>query len=281
MKIRVVFYGTSAFAVPALEALSRDARFELIGVVTQPDRPAGRKGELTKPPIKISAETLNLPVLQFESVKDDASFTALQKLGGDVAVVASFGQIIPQRLLDVYPHGAVNVHGSILPEYRGASPVAAAIRDGKTETGVTIMLMDAKMDHGPILSIAKEPILADDTTETLLSRLAMLGATVLPDVLAKFVAGEVTPIEQDHAKATSVKLLTREDGRLDLHRPAVELERLVRAMTPWPGTFFEQNGKRIKVLKAKVEGDAFLPIEVQPEGKKPMSYEDYQRGHRD
>jgi methionyl-tRNA formyltransferase len=281
MKLLVVFFGTSAFAVPALVALARDARFEVIGVVTQPDRPAGRKGEITKPAMKLTAETLGLPVFQFESVKDDASFDELKKIGGDVAVVASFGQIIPQRLLDVYPHGAVNIHGSILPEYRGASPIAAAIRDGKTETGVTIMLMDAKMDHGPILSIAKEPILPDDTSESLTVRMAMLGATVLPDVLAKYVAGEIKPIEQDHSKATGVKLLTREDGRLDLNRPAVELERLVRAMTPWPGTFFEQDGKRVKVLKARVEGDAFIPIEVHPEGKKPMSYEDYQRGRRD
>ncbi len=281
MKIRVVFYGTSAFAVPALEALARDARFDVIGVVTQPDRPAGRKGELAKPAMKIAAEALMLPILQFERVKDDASYDALKNLGGDVAVVASFGQIIPQRLLDVYPHGAVNIHGSILPEYRGASPITAAIRDGKTETGVTIMLMDAKMDHGPILSIAKEPILADDTAESLTPRMAMLGATILPDVLAKHVAGEIKPIEQDHSKATGVKLLTREDGRLDLTRPAVELERLVRAMTPWPGTFFEQDGKRIKVLKARVEGDAFIPLEVQPEGKKPMTYADYQRGRHD
>lgn len=291
--VRVVFYGTSSFAVPSLEALAQDGRVSVIGVVTQPDRPAGRKGEPAKPAVKVSAEAFGLPVFQYESLKSVAVLDELQKLGGDVAVVASFGQIIPQNILDVYPHGAVNVHGSILPEYRGASPIAAAIRDGRTETGVSIMVMDAQVDHGAVLSIASEPILNDDTAESLTKRLAVIGARVLPDVLADYVADKIKAKPQNHDKATFVKLLSREDGRLDPSKQtAEEMERLVRAYFPWPGTFIERDGKRLKILEARLGKEEGVPvitgsdgkelslIKVQPEGGKPMSGVEYMRGRK-
>ena len=231
-----------------------------------------------------------MSVLQPESVKTDEAFDELKKLDAEAAVVASYGQIIPQRVLDLYPKNMINVHASLLPDYRGASPINAAIRDGQAKTGVTIMLMDAKMDHGPVLKLAELDIKPDDTTASLTPRLADFGATVLPDVLTDYLEGKIKPVEQDHDKATFVKILNREDGRLDPAKPAVELERLVRAMDPWPGTFIDHEGKRLKVLKAQVgEAEGYPILEttdgklslliVQPEGKKPMDGADYKRGH--
>lgn len=303
MKTPVVFYGTSPFAVPSLEALVRDERFEIVCVITQPDRPAGRKGDLAKSAIKLAAERHGLRIEQPENLKTDECVEAFQTIGGELGVVASYGQIIPQRVLNLYSKQMINVHASLLPEYRGASPINAAIRDGKDETGVTIMIMDAKMDHGPMLAMAAEPIREDDTTATLTPRLAELGATLLLATLPGYLDGSIKPVEQDHDKATFVKLLAREDGELDSTKSAVELERLVRAMDSWPGTYFEYEGKRLKVLKASIGPDTDKPVgtlfvvndelclacvsrsslrlnEVQPEGKKAMPGSAFLRGAR-
>ncbi len=300
--IRVLFYGTSSFAVPILSTLAQDERFALVGVVTQPDRPVGRHAEVQASPIKERALELKLPVLQFETVKSDEAFEALQKVEADVAVVASFGQIIPNRVLTLPAHGMVNVHGSLLPAYRGSSPIAAAIKNGDTETGVTIMQMDDKMDHGPTLAFAKEAILPTDTTSSLEKRLAILGAKTLPDILFQYVNGTIKPTEQDHTKATVVKLLSREDGQIDWTQNADALERQVRAFCPWPGTFTLVDGKRLKIFKTMI-GQTFdlasgsqvidegLPaivcgdhralrlVEVQPEGKNLMDGSAYLAGH--
>lgn len=290
--IRVIFFGTSSFAVPSLKRLADDPRFHLVAVVTQPDRPVGRHAALTQSPIKQTALALGLNVLQFEKIKSDDAFEALQKIPADIAVVASFGQIIPQRVLDLYPHGMVNVHGSILPKYRGASPIAAAIRDGETETGVTIMRMDAELDHGPIMATAKEPIRPDDTAGTLHDRLAELGARILPDALVNHVEEIIAPRIQDHAQATFVKLLSREDGLIDWSKPAAEIERLVRAYDPWPGTYTMVDGKRLKILKAALgtiegyptktagDGNLLTLLRVQPEGKPSMDGRDFLHGNK-
>ncbi len=291
---RVVFYGTSLFSLPSLEALALDPTLSIVGVVTQPDRPAGRQGTLTAPPVKVTAERLGLPVFQFEQVKSDEAYEVLKTLQADVAVVASFGQIISQRVLDLYPRGVLNVHPSLLPAYRGAVPMNAAIRDGLTETGITIMLMDALMDHGPILAQMKTEIFPTDTTETLSERLSKTSASFLVQTLHAFLEGAVTPQEQDHAAATFVKLLSREDGKIDLSKSAIEIERLVRAYTPWPGTSIEYKGKKLKVLKVHVgtelktdelavacdDGSILVLDEVQPEGKKPMPGKAFLRGLR-
>ncbi|MCC6563502.1 methionyl-tRNA formyltransferase [Candidatus Uhrbacteria bacterium] len=291
MKYKIVFYGTSPFAVPSLEALAADGRFEILGVVTQPDRPAGRKGEMQKPAVKIAAENLGLAVVQPERVKTDEAFEILKALGGEAAVVASYGQILPQRVLDLYSKGMVNVHASLLPEYRGASPINAAIRDGRAKTGITIMLMDAQMDHGATLAMAEESIQPDDTTAILTPRLAELGARILPETLIGYFEGSIKPVEQTHDQATFVKILNREDGKLDGLPTATDMERLVRAMDPWPGTFIEHKDKRLKVLKAKTghmdgypviqaaDGSELTLLTVQPEGKKPMDGADFVRGH--
>ncbi len=301
--IPVVFYGTSPFAVPSLEALARDGRFSILAVVTQPDRPAGRKGHLAKPAVKIAAERLRLRIEQPGSLKSDDAYELLTSVGGEVAVVASYGQIIPQRVLDLYSKGMVNVHASLLPAYRGASPINAAIRDGRDLTGVTIMIMDAKTDHGPILAQAAEPIRPDDTTATLTPRLADLGARLLLGTLPGYLDGSTKPVGQDHGRATFVKLLAREDGRLDPGKSATELERLVRAMDPWPGTYLEYDGKRLKILKAALGpntdrqpgslytenaelhlacagGTSLTLLTVQPEGKTPMEGAAFARGAR-
>jgi methionyl-tRNA formyltransferase len=302
--IRVLFFGTSSFAIPILETLVKDPRFLVTHVVTQPDKPSGRHGTLTKPPIKETAEKLGLAVLQFESVKTDEAFDALRTLTIDVSVVASFGQIIPDRILSIASHGAVNVHASILPTYRGASPIAAVIAHGEKETGITIMKMDAKMDHGPVLEIKKEPIASDDTSETLGKRLAELGAHTLPDVLIAYVAGSLAPVEQDHTKATFVKLLTREDGKLDWTKTAKGIEHLVRAYNPWPGTYAMFEEKRLKILRAQIgpetklepgtpfvhegqpaiacaEGTTLVLTTVQPEGKNAMAGKAFLVGHKE
>lgn len=310
MSIHLLFFGTSSFAVPSLKALANDPRFSILAVVTQPDRPVGRHAELQAPPAKKTAHELGLPVVQFETVKNDEAYEALLKYGSasspqsgaDIAVVASFGQIIPERVLTLTKHGMINVHASILPKYRGASPINEAIKQGDTETGVTIMKMDARLDHGPILKIATEPIREDETTATLEPRLAKLGADMLTDTIADYIAGKIQPTEQNHDAATKVNLLKREDGKIDWTRPAQEIERIVRAYDPWPGTFTIIDGKRVKILATKIGGTSEkLPtspvtddgypaivcgdkkivrlIKVQPEGKQPMDGKAFLAGH--
>jgi methionyl-tRNA formyltransferase len=267
---KIVFYGTSAFAVPALRALAKDGRFSIAAVVSQPDRPVGRHAEMTQTPVKAAALELGLPV-----------FTELPEQEFDAAVVASYGKIIPQSELDRAPHRFINIHASLLPKYRGASPIREAIKKGDAETGVTIMEMDAKMDHGPVLKIETLPIDSTDTTPTLTDKLADLGASMIGDALEGVLNGSLKPVEQDHAAATFVKLIKKEDGLIDpaVTDPALVL-RLIRANDPWPGTFFMKDGKRVKIISAHIENDALVLDVVQPEGKRPMSWADFLRGNR-
>lgn len=304
MAYRIAFFGTASFSVPLLEGLVRDPRFEVVALVTQPDRPAGRKGTLTPPATKVAAQALQIPVYQFESVKTQDALQRIKSLQADVFAVASFGQIMPQQLLDMAPRGAINFHWSLLPRYRGASPIQGALLQGDAVTGATIMLMDAKMDHGAILSAFEEPISDQDTADTLYHRLGQKGSSLFPQVIADYLEGRITPREQDHDQATFVKLLCRDDGRLDPHLSAVDLERRVRAYQPWPGTYLEFQGKRLKVLRAQLgpqtplspstpfrhhllpaiackDHTSLLLLEVQPEGKGPMRGEDFLRGRSD
>lgn len=268
---KIVFFGTSSFAVPALRTLASDPRFSIVEVITQPDRPVGRHAEMTPTPVKQAALELDLPVHE-----------ALSGTPFDAAVVASYGKIIKQVVLDLAPHRFLNIHASLLPKYRGASPIREAIKNGDTETGVTIMEMDAGMDHGPILSVHKEPILKDDDTPALTERLAMLGAAVIGDVLAGVIDGTIKPVPQDETQATYVKLLKREDGKVDLDTMSPEqIERLIRANRPWPGTYLEKNGKRLKILEAHLDNGTLVFDTVQPEGKTAQSWAAFLRGNRD
>jgi len=234
---KIAFFGTSDFAVPILERLKADGDFSVVEVVTQPDRPAGRKRALTAPPVKRAAEALGLPVWQPETLKDEAAFERLSKLGVDAFVVVAYGKILPKRLLDLPPFGGVNVHGSVLPFYRGASPISAAIAAGEKETGVTIMKMDEKMDEGPVLAIKRIPVEDEDTTDTLSRRLSDLAAELIAPTMKLYLEGNLQPAPQDHSKASYTKILDREDGRVDWTKGAVELERFARAMRPWPEAF--------------------------------------------
>jgi methionyl-tRNA formyltransferase len=301
--VRTLFFGTSEVALPSLEALAQDQAFAIVGIVTQPDRPAGRKQTLEASPVKELALKLGLPVLQFEQVKEPSVIQSLKDLNPTLGVVVSFGQIIPQALLDLFPLGVINVHPSLLPKYRGASPMAAAIAAGETMTGVSIMKMDALMDHGPVYHRIESPVLPTDTTPILSSRLSKEGASLLLKTLHELIENPRLPSEeQDHAKASIVRRYRKEDGLLDWQRPAAFLERLVRAFVPWPGTYTTIDEKRLKILESAVgpttelepetrfitpdgqpavacgDGKSLILTLVQPEGGKAMDGTTFLRG---
>jgi methionyl-tRNA formyltransferase len=245
---RIIFMGSPEFALPTLAALA--AQFPVVGVVTQPDRPAGRGRELTPPPVKALAGELGLPVIQPERLKDLAAMQRLQTWAPDVIIVAAFGQILRPAVLDLPRFGCVNVHASLLPRWRGAAPIQAAILNGDAETGITIMRMDPGVDTGPILSQQTLPISPDDTGASLSQRLADLGADLLIETLPDYLNGDIQPRPQGDADATYAPMLKKDDGRLDFSRSAEWLARQVRAYHPWPGTFMLWEGQPLKVLKA-------------------------------
>lgn len=232
--IRLVYFGTPAYAVPCLRRLAGDAGFDVALVVTQPDRPAGRGRHLQPPPVKEAALELGLPVWQPESLRTPADRQPIVDAGADLFVVAAYGQVFGGKSLAIAPRGVVNLHASILPAYRGASPIAAAIAAGDAETGVALMLVERGLDAGAVVSIARTPIGADDTTERLTARLANLGAELAARDIPRWLAGEVTPAAQDSALATYARPLVKADGWLDWREPAAANERRVRAMWPWP-----------------------------------------------
>jgi methionyl-tRNA formyltransferase len=250
---RTVFMGTPDFAVPSLEALF-EGPDEVVAVVTQPDRPSGRGQKMQPPPVKAAAETRGVPVLQPERIRGEkgAAFRErLAALAPDLVVVAAFGQILPQEVLDLPPAGCINVHASLLPRWRGASPIQWAIAEGDAETGICIMEMEAGLDTGPVIHRRVEAIGPDDTGGTLHDRLARLGATALREALDLIRRGEARPEPQDDAASTYAPMLKREDGRLDFDAPAEVLDRRIRAFQPWPGAFTTLEGKLLKVQRAE------------------------------
>lgn len=312
MPYKIVFFGTSNFSVPFLQALIDDPRFEISGVITKPDTPVGRHQTITQPPIKILALSQGIPVYQFQKIKTPDTYQVLSDLQKnediDAYVVVSYGKIIPQTILDLPKRGVINAHGSLLPKHRGASCVQSAIASGDTKTGVTIMLMDADMDHGDILAYREVDVTPDQTGGQLHDLLAELGGAALPDVLDAYLKGKITPQAQNHDQATYCKLLTREHGKIDWAMSADAIANLIRAYHPWPGTWSEWQGKRHKIIRATLAdpsdtlsvkqnqigqlatdrnnlfvlcGDGrFLEIlELQPEGKKIMCSKTYLAGH--
>jgi len=267
---RVVFLGTPSFGVPVLEALVR--HHEVVAVVTQPDRPAGRgRQRLEAPEVKRAAQRLGLRVLQPANLRRDRQVLAeLSAARADVFVLAAFGQILRQEVLDIPPYGCIGVHASLLPRWRGAAPIAAAILHGDRETGVTLMRTDAGMDTGDIIAQRALPIAPDDTTATLSERLADLGADLLVEVLPRWLAGEIEPRPQDDARATYAPVISRQDARIDWGRPVVEVDRLIRAYTPWPGAYTTVDGQMLKVVRAHPFGGkigAVAPGTVVAAGK--------------
>ena len=294
--------GSPDFAVPVLDALAKAV--SIVAVVTQPDRPAGRGMSLTPPPVKTLALKYNLPVFQPIKINTDESFKTLQDYAPDLIVVAAYGQILKKRILDLPRFGCINVHASLLPRWRGASPIQNAILAGDTQTGVTIMQMDIGMDTGDMIAQKSLPIAASDTSTSLSNTLSESGAAFLLEILPDYLSGKIKPIPQPQEGITYAHLIQKQEGELDVFTAtAEELERKIRAFDPWPGTFIMINQNRLKVLKASVKptGNAepserrningfpaigtksgWLILEiVQPAGKKAISGEQYLRGARD
>jgi len=300
--MRVLFIGTGDIGLPSLEWLLSTPKHSVVGVVTQPDKPVGRKQVLTPPQIKVRALAAGLTVMQ--PLKIRHAVEELKAFNADVAIVVAYGQILSRAVLDVPPLGCLNVHTSLLPRHRGAAPIQAAIRDGDTETGVTIMFMDEGLDTGDILLMHRMPIAADDTGGSLHDKLAQKAPEALEAALDLLASGHPPREKQDESKVTHVRKLTRQDGRLDWTRPAIELDRLVRAFTPWPGTSCMLKDTQMKIHQAQVIanadvcpspgtivsanadgilvscGNGLLNLnEVQIEGGRRLSAADFLRGH--
>ena len=291
--------GSPEFALPGLRALADT--YDVVGVVTQPDRFSGRGRELKAPPVKTLANELGIPVIQPEKLRQPEAMEQLKNWSPELIVVAAFGQILRPDVLNLPRFGCINVHASLLPRWRGAAPIHAAILHGDEETGVTIMKMDAGLDTGPILSQKPIRLTRDDTTGTVSETLSQLGADLLMETLPEYLSGRLQPIPQPDEGATYAPMLKKEEGRLDFTRPAEELERTVRAFNPWPGAIIEFDGTILKVHRAHAEqenaevgkrlinrglpavgaGDGILVLdEVQPAGKKPMSGKSFLSGAR-
>ena len=298
MRYRVVFFGTPEFAVPSLQALI-DGPDAVVGVVCQPDRPAGRGQKLQAPPVKQLAERHGVPVAQPVKLKTDEFPTALAAWAPDLAIVAAYGRILPVRVLETPRLGCINVHASLLPKYRGAAPIQWAILNGDAETGVTIMRMSEGMDEGDMLLQRATPIGEDETYGALQTRLATLGAAALMDALAALHGGTLTATAQDHAAATLAPMIRKEQGAIDWAQPAGVIARQVRGFHPWPSAHTTLHGKLLKIHAARAEegggeagcvvavgdrirvatGAGVLAIEtLQLEGRKALAARDFTRG---
>jgi methionyl-tRNA formyltransferase len=296
--VKVLFLGTPAFALPSLAAIA--SRHDVVAVVTQPDRPAGRGRKMTPPAVAVRARELSIVVLQPEKLRDARA--QIEALAPGVGVTAAYGKIVPRWLLDLPPHGCINLHPSLLPKYRGASPIQQAILHGDAATGVTAMRQTDELDAGDILAQRDVAIMPHDTAGTLEARLAYAGAELLVEVLDAIRRGDVRPTPQDHARASYFGKLKKEDGRIDWTKPAAYTDRQIRAMDPWPGAFTSRGGQRVGVWRARVvsddgtpgrvlrlTGDGFVVAtgdgglevtEVQPASGRRMSGAAYARGHR-
>jgi methionyl-tRNA formyltransferase len=296
---KVVFMGSPDFSLPSLRALANT--YDVMGIVTQPDRASGRGRELKAPPVKTLALELGIPVMQPEKLRQPEAMEQLRAWNPELIVVAAFGQILRKDVLDLPRFGCINIHASLLPRWRGAAPIHAAILYGDKETGVTIMKMDAGLDTGPILSKRSMPLTQEDTAGSVLEKLSTLGADLLVETLPDYLSGNLTPIPQPEEGVTYAPMMKKEEGRLDFTQPAEELERRVRAFNPWPGAFMEFDGALLKVHRARVEtgeasvgerlvyngqpaigagGGIIILEEVQPAGKKSMSGKSFLAGAR-
>jgi len=249
---RVVFMGTPQFSVPILDALVE--KFDVVGAVTQPDRRAGRGRNLTPPPVKVRALKHGLDIYQPGSLREPELIQPIVDWKPDVIVVAAYGQILRPFLLDLAPFGCINVHASLLPRWRGASPILHAILAGDDRTGISLMQMDAGIDTGPVFARRSLPILEDDNAAMLEQRLSMLGAVMIHDLLPGILEGCIKPREQDSGRVTYAPMLKKSDGRIDWGQPAADIARHIRAMTPWPGAFTYLDGLRLKIVEAVAAG---------------------------
>jgi methionyl-tRNA formyltransferase len=301
--MRIVFMGTPDFAVPCLQALI-DNNHEVVGVVTQPDRAKGRGNKLTPPPVKVLAEKYNIPVHQPEKVKTPEFVAKLKELAPEVIVVVAFGQILSQEILDIPPKGCINVHGSLLPKYRGAGPIQWSIINGDRTTGVTTMYMEKGLDSGDMILKTEFDIHEDETAQELHDRMSVIGAELLVETLKQIEAGTAPRIPQNHAEHTYAPMLNKSTGKIDWSKSAKDIYNLIRGTYPWPSAYSYYMGKSFKIFKAEVCdseklnseygklcdigkdylmvscGKGFIKIkELQFENEKRMSVEAYLRGH--
>lgn len=308
MKTRVVYFGSPELSVPFLSALVESSDFDVVAVVTQPEKPVGRKAIMTKSAVHAFALEHNIPALTYKSLRTEEVAIELSKLNADVFVVVVYGKIIPKAVLDIPKFGCINVHPSLLPKYRGPSPFQEAIGMGEKETGVSIMLLDEGMDTGPVLAVQEFPIDDRETGETIQPKIISIGVPLLLDALRKWTTEERVAIPQDNALATYSKMLAKEDGKMDWSMSAIEIDRQVRAMKPWPGTYFTWNedGKDVRIvvhetlpldtMSDRTPGSILQDssrilivcgnhsllelVTIQPEGKTKMPPNEYVRGHK-
>jgi len=305
-RARTVFFGSGAFALPILESLLGLPDVEVVGVVSAPNRPAGRKGAIAATPVAAAARARDLPLLQPVSLRDGAAAAPIRALEPDLGVLADYGRIVPQAILDIPAHGFLNVHPSLLPRYRGATPIPAAILAGDARSGVSVIQMDAGLDTGPIVGAEAFALDGTETAPEVETRAAALGAELLASLVPRWLAGEIVPAPQSEAAASLTRPLRRDDGRLVPNVSAIELERRVRAMQPWPGAWFALAGSsepadRVVVVRAAIgtprfgdiaatlvddEGGVAIStgsgrlrlLEVQPAGRRVMSGAAWRRG---
>ena len=295
----IVFMGSPNFSLPSLRALAK--HYEVVGVVTQPDRASGRGRELKSPPVKTLALELGIPVMQPEKLKQPEAMEQLRAWAPELIVVAAFGQILKKDVLELPRYGCINVHASLLPRWRGAAPINAAILAGDEETGVTMMQMDVGLDTGAMLSKCSIRLTPNDTAGSVTQAVSTLGADLLIETLPRWIAGEIQPQVQDDVLATYAPMMKKEEGKLDFTHDVNALERRVRAFNPWPGAFMDFNGTILKIHRTHVEqgnaeagqrlivqdqpavgarGGLLILDEVQPAGKKPMSGKSFLSGAR-
>lgn len=306
-KITIVFFGTPEFAVPSLEALAKDTDFEVVKVITNPDRPKGRGQAVSPPDIKMFAEHIGLPTAQPEKLKENTEiYQELRNLQPDFFVVVSYGRLLPKKILEIPRHGAINVHSSLLPKYRGASPIQEALLHGDKETGITFMRMSEGMDAGDILFLKKIAIEEDDNADTLTKKLAFMASQLLPYVLKDIKEGNLKPIPQNHSKASYCSKIPNEAGKIEWGNSAEEIRNKIRALSSRPGTFTTWKNKRLKIFAASTLSDEtqktkkpgelviiddktlavkakeglLIPKIIQLEGKKPCTIEEFLRGYK-
>ena len=297
---RTVFFGSGPFGLPIVDALVAAPEVELVAVVAAPDRTAGRRRELTSVPVAARARELGIPLLQPSSIRTPAAAAELSALQPALGVLADYGRLVPPAVLGLPRHGILNVHPSLLPRHRGASPIAGTILAGDAQAGVTIIAMDAGLDSGPVVAREAWPLEGTETAPELEARAAQAGAALVRRTLRPWLAGEIEAAPQDEAAATMTRPLRRDDGRLDPERPIVELERQVRALQPWPGSWVEAVGGRLAIWRAEAipgwgggedaspgrfgrfglyASDGYLALrEVQPAGGRRMTFDELVRG---
>ncbi len=308
-KPKVVFFGTPSLTVPFLDALI-NSDYSISAVITQPDRPAGRKNILTSPPVKKLAEQQGIKIIQVETLReeliqeDKSIFDEFGSLKADVYVVVAFGLIIPERVFSIPKFGAINVHPSLLPKYRGASPIQSAILNNDRTTGITIMKLDSGMDTGPIIDQMEIKLTQDETTPTLTEKITKIGPAFLIKTLNDYLNGKLVPEPQDNSKSSTTKQLTKKDGQIDWSQPAHKIESQIRAYQFWPGSYTFFNNTKIEILSARVSKADEVPasgtvlsqsnntfvatgqdllelIKIKPASKNEMTAGDFIRGHKD